>query len=311
MSDMNEKQPSHILIDWGTSSFRLWGVGPSGDVLFEKHEPLGMLKLSPPDYEPLLEKILLLLGVTSKVPVLICGMAGATQGWQGVSYIDLPTKLDTLSTHAVKVKTQGRDVRILPGLAQRSKSAPDVMRGEEALLLGALRNEFLYETYCMPGTHSKWVEIANGEVHKFQTFMTGELFALLNTYSTLSHFLDDNDGSLDKHPAFENAVSEVATSPNSLMNALFTIRSGALLFPSEDRLSALARLSGLLIGTELAAMKGEVDGKIGLIATGQLSDHYSKAMEILGMEFDLIDSHELALAGLSYCAQKIWGSDES
>lgn len=300
------KYTSHVLIDWGTSSFRLWCIDIKGALLFEIYEPLGMSKLSPLNYEHLLEEILLQHDIKANVPVLICGMAGAAQGWQEAKYIDLPTKLDGLSAHAIRVKTQGRDVRILPGLAQRNESKPDVMRGEETLLLGALVDGLLYENYCIPGTHSKWVQIENGEVQKFQTFMTGELFALLSEHSTLSYFLDNTDEELHKHEAFRNAVSEIEVSPELLMNSLFSIRSGALLFENEDALSSRARLSGLLIGAELAVIKAKQNGKIGLIAQGELSGHYSAAMNILKMDFDIINSHDLALSGLKFITHKIW-----
>jgi len=72
---------SRVLIDWGTSSFRLWGVNDAGDVLIEKQAPLGMSKIMPDEYEALLEKFLSELKVPEKIPVLICEMAGAAQGW--------------------------------------------------------------------------------------------------------------------------------------------------------------------------------------------------------------------------------------
>ena len=34
-------------------------------------------------------------------------------------------------------------------------------------------------TVILPGTHSKHVELAGGELRAFRTFMTGELYALL------------------------------------------------------------------------------------------------------------------------------------
>lgn len=303
---MSDNEISRILIDWGTSSFRIWGVDQIGDVLFENKAPLGMSKLNPSDYESLLENVLLEFEVPKNIPVLICGMAGAAQGWQEAKYIDLPTRLENLSSHAIKVQTQTRDVRILPGLAQRSSLEPDVMRGEETLLLGALAKGYSYESYCMPGTHSKWVQVANGEVQAFKTFMTGELFAILGEHSTLSHFIDGQDGALGNHPGFESAVKEIASKPDLLINTLFSIRSGSLLFSNEDAGFFKARLSGLLIGAELSAMKTDHANKIGLIGRGETLKHYSSAMGFLGMGFDIIDSHALAVSGLKSAADELW-----
>jgi len=302
---MTEKQPSYILIDWGTSSFRLWGIDINGNVLFEKHEPLGMSKLKPADYESLLEKILLELSVASSAPVLICGMAGAAQGWQEANYVDLPTKLDELSSHAVKVKTQGRDVRILPGLAQRTKSIPDVLRGEETLLLGALASGKSFETYCLPGTHSKWVNMKSGTVERFQTFMTGEIFALLREHSTLSYFMGSQPENLFEHAAFSAAVLETHNKPELLTNLLFSIRSGALLFPADDEIIHAARLSGLLIGAELAGVENDIR-KVGLISDGELGKSYATAMQTLNIDVEEISSEQLALHGLKYSAKHIW-----
>lgn len=267
-----------------------------------------MTKLSPLDYEPMLEEILSELCVKGEVPVLICGMAGASQGWQEANYVDLPTNLDDLHSHAVKVKTKSRDVRILPGLAQRVKANPDVMRGEETLLLGASSKGYDFEAYCMPGTHSKWVWLEQGKIQSFRTIMTGELYALLGEHSTLATFIKKNEDNLQEHPAFLHAVDEIIKNPERLTNLLFSLRSGSLLFINEDITASAARLSGLLIGAEFASMQGDKPNEIGLIAQGNLASVYTKVMNRLGINFVLIDSHDLALAGLKSCAKKLWSN---
>ena len=297
---------SQVLIDWGTSSFRLWGVDERDAVQVEHIGKLGMQKLKSSDYENTLEEILSKLEIRSNVPVLVCGMAGAAQGWQEAEYIDLPTSLEDLPNKAVKVKTAARDVRILPGLAQRLETSPDVMRGEETLLLGAILAKQKYKAYCIPGTHSKWVTMNEGVVEKFYTYMTGELFNLLVEYSTLSYFLNAKSENLHEHPEFQKAVLEVASDPKSLSHSVFSIRSGSMLFQKKDHYAPLARLSGLLIGDELVTMSSPCNGKIGLIANGVLSDNYAKAMNALDIDFEIIDSHQLALTGLKFCATKIW-----
>ena len=303
---MSAEEISHVLIDWGTSSFRLWGTDQTGTVQAEHIAQLGMQKLNPSHYENTLETILSKLGIKPHIPVLICGMAGAAQGWQEAQYIDLPAGLDDMPSKAVKVKTKARDVRILPGLAQRQETSPDVMRGEETLLLGAILTEQKYQTYCIPGTHSKWVSMNETIVEKFQTYMTGELFNLLVDCSSLSYFLKQKSENLHNHPEFQKAVLEATANPESLSHLIFSIRSGSMLFPKEEPNAALARLSGLLIGDELSNIKKHENTKVGLIAKGVLSDSYSTAMKTLGMEFEYIDSHELALSGLHFAAEKIW-----
>lgn len=221
-------------------------------------------------------------------------MAGAAQGWQEAQYIDLPTRLVDLPNHAVKVKTELRDVRILPGLVQRIITALDFMRGEEKLLLGAMLTGHEYKIYCMLGTHSKWVTTDKGTVEKFQTYMTGELFNLLVESSTLSYFLTAKSEALHEHAEFHKAVKEVTSNSDSLTNTLFSIRSGSMLFSQNDACDPVAKLSGLLIGAEFGAISSLDAGKMGLIARGELSNNYAKAMKVLGVDFEIIDSHRLA-----------------
>jgi len=281
-------------------------VNKNSDVLSQHHAPLGMKKLSSADYEPMLEAILLKLNVKTEIPVLICGMAGAAQGWQEAKYRNVPSQLNDISEHAIKVKTKSRDVRILPGLCQRVKTNPDVMRGEETLLLGASSKGCDFETYCMPGTHSKWVWLGEGEIQSFQTFMTGELYALLSEHSTLATFMNNNESSLHEYPAFINAVDAIHQNSASLTSLLFSLRSGALLFSSEDLTANAASLSGLCIGAEFTSIEFDKLNNVGLIAQGNLASAYSKVMDHLGINFELIDSHDLALEGLNFCAKKIW-----
>src|SRR5439155_22401473 len=78
--------------------------------------------------------------------------------------------------------------RILPGVCQRLTGAEDVMRGEETQLLGlgTLWPGFS-GVVCLPGTHSKWVQLTGRRVERFATAMTGELFEVLRTHSVLRH----------------------------------------------------------------------------------------------------------------------------
>ena len=69
------------------------------------------------------------------------------------------------------------------------------MRGEETQIAGALSLMPGFDgVLCLPGTHSKWAQICAGEVVSFQTFMTGEMFALLSEQSVLRHGLQARAG---------------------------------------------------------------------------------------------------------------------
>lgn len=62
------------------------------------------------------------------------------------------------------------------------------MRGEETQIAGLLvRNPTYSGAVCLPGTHSKWVRVKDGEVGDFTTFMTGEMFEVISTQTVLRH----------------------------------------------------------------------------------------------------------------------------
>lgn len=305
MATFNPADAFCAAVDWGTSSFRLWVFDRNGDVLAERRSGQGMSTLEPGDFEGVLESHLGDIGVPGDVPAVICGMAGAAQGWQEAGYLDLPTSLSDVADQAIAVASSGREVRILPGLAQRDAVFPDVIRGEETLLLGAGLNNDLAGTVCLPGTHSKWVRISDGSVTEFHTAMTGEMFSLLAHKSTLSHFIG-TAGSFDpEDQAFELAFREMIENPARVLNALFSVRAAPLLGTARAQ-QMPARLSGLLVGLEMAGMRGVIKGKLTLISDGDLAQTYARAFTLAGLEFELCASEKMVRAGLYSAARSLW-----
>ena len=177
MTTQSTHEPAYAAVDWGTSSFRLWLIGKDGTVLAERRSGEGMTTAARTGFAEVLASHLAAVCAPGGLPVLICGMAGAKQGWVEAGYLDTPAALSAIPAAAVRIPGVEADIRILPGLAQRDADAPDVMRGEETQLLGAAGelgggNHLV----CMPGTHSKWVRLSGAKVEGFSTFMTGELF---------------------------------------------------------------------------------------------------------------------------------------
>src|SRR5690606_25699529 len=154
-------QPAFAAVDWGTSSFRLWLMDSDGTVLAERRSSEGMTAAAGIGFPQVLTSHLDAVAASADLPVIICCMAGARPGWIEAGYVDVPSPPHSLPRGAVRIPGETRDIRILPGLAQRRKDAPDVMRGEETQLLGALDPQAGGEQLvCMPGTHSKWVNVA-------------------------------------------------------------------------------------------------------------------------------------------------------
>ncbi|MET0221269.1 MAG: 2-dehydro-3-deoxygalactonokinase [Tardiphaga sp.] len=294
-------QAAFAAADWGTTRLRVWLLDAAGVVLDERRSDEGMLAAQPDRFAAILERQLADMGADASLPVIVCGMAGARQGWIEAPYVTVPASLDSIFGAAVRVPGLARDVRIVPGLAQRDPAAPDVIRGEETQLAGAVSKlGGGKHVVCMPGTHSKWVTLDDGSVTRFQTFMTGELFSLLSAQSILRHSIGGDAEVRADSDAFVTACRAALADASPLETKLFRIRAATLLqelTPDE----AANRLSGLLIGAEIAAarvifrMNG---GKVVLIASGGMHDLYAAAIGLAGYDIVAVDADEAVRAGL-------------
>jgi 2-dehydro-3-deoxygalactonokinase len=299
-------QAEYVAVDWGTSSFRLWLIDRAGGVLQERRSQEGMMAAAKLGFATVLQSHLDAVGAASDLPVVICGMAGARQGWVEAGYIDTPAHLALILERAVPVPAQSRDIWILPGIAQRDPRAPDVMRGEETQLLGALGVDAAGEAVvCIPGTHSKWARVSGGTVERFATFMTGELFSVVSRETILAHaVVGANEEDTE---AFKSAVIAAFETPALAANLLFRVRSSQLLYGSSPS-SAREKISGTLIGLELAAGLAGDQPKNGivLVASGRLQVLYRLAFETLSVAVQSIDAEGAVRRGLSMAAEAIW-----
>lgn len=310
--------PAVAAVDWGTSSFRLWLLDAAGSVLTERRSNEGMLVAREVGFSQILEGYLAEAGAAPDLPTIICGMAGARQGWVEAPYVTLPAGLDAMLAGAIRVPAQGvRDIRILPGLAQRDAGAPDVMRGEETQLAGIVP---LFSSgshlICMPGTHSKWVQAADGIVSGFRTWLTGELFSVLSKQSILRHSLGDSPApAAPDDPVFAAACTEALAQGGDLGPSLFRIRAASLLQDTESAASSAA-LSGLLIGAEIASARRVFNSSgnaVILVASGALGTLYGAALKLAGCAVIHADADEAVRAGLFEAARRLrWAgpSDE-
>lgn len=301
--------PAFAAADWGTSSFRIWLLDGIGTVLAERRSDEGMVSAGAAGFATILEKHLGEMGAAGDLPVIICGMAGARQGWVEAPYVTLPARLDDMIAGAIVVPDQIRQIRILPGLAQRDADAPDVMRGEETQLAGiAPLFASGHQLVCMPGTHSKWVEARDGAVTGFRTWLTGELFSILSKQSILRHSLGDAPAAaMPGDAVFRDACSQALAEGGDVGNGLFRIRAATLLqnLKSDD---AAAKLSGLLIGGEIASARRTfkiADAKVILVASGGLGLLYRAALDLAGLMVLSADADEAVRAGLFEAARRL------
>lgn len=285
-----------IAVDWGTSNQRAWLMDARHGVIERREAARGMNTLDRGDYEAaLLDLVGDALPAAGRVPVVICGMAGARQGWAEAPYRAVPCAPPALAQAVAAPVTDPRlDVRILPGIRQDSPA--DVMRGEETQIAGIFRERPEFDgVICLPGTHTKWVQVSAGEVVSFRSFMTGELFALLAGQSVLRHTVAAegwDDG------AFAEAVAEGMAHPARLAAQLFSLRAEALLAGLAPGVSR-ARLSGLLIGMELAGARPYWLGQnLLLVGSGGATGAYAAALAAQGAEAEIVPVENVTLAGL-------------
>lgn len=299
--------PFVAAVDWGTSSFRLWLLARDGSVLAESRSDDGMMSARETGFAAVLDRHLAEAGAPENLPVVVCGMAGAKQGWREAAYLDAPAALDDLAAAAISVEAGGRDVRILPGICQRDAEWPDVMRGEETQLLGAAAGGLSTGLVCMPGTHCKWVSLSGGTVARFATFMTGDIHAAIAGHSILKLALEGWPEARAEDPVFAEAVTFAAERPELAAARLFGIRAGPLL-GLRDGGEGAARLSGTLIGMEIAGARGRFGaaGAVTLVASGRLGRLYDVALRAAGLGVQAVDADLAVRAGLLRAAQALW-----
>jgi 2-dehydro-3-deoxygalactonokinase len=253
-----------------------------------------MGQLTSEEFEPaLLRLIETWLAEDKPTAVIACGMVGAKQGWIEAPYAATPCQPQSRFT-AAPTRDPRLDVQIIAGVSQSEPA--DVMRGEETQIAGFQRLNPKWDgVICLPGTHTKWVQMSAGEIVSFQTFMTGEIFALLSTSSVLRHSVS---GETWEDDAFLTAVDEAMSRPEALAARLFGIRAQDLLHHLPPA-SARARLSGLLVGAELAAAKPYWIGQsIAMIGAQELCDGYAAALVAQHVPVTRTDASQMTLAGL-------------
>jgi 2-dehydro-3-deoxygalactonokinase len=289
--------PALLALDWGTSSLRAYLMSATGAVLDMRHAPRGILHLPAPRAAGGFEQAFAdiagdWLRSYPQLEVVAGGMVGSAQGWIEAPYARAPADVRTLAAHGVRVPSGlGPDVLIAPGVIfDAPDGSPDVMRGEEIEIAGAVAAEpALAERTCfvLPGTHSKWVFVEEQRIVSFATYITGELYAVLREHSILGRLMSTE-------PA-DPAASELGfakglavardSSPGDLAHQLFAVRALGL----TQRLpkNALADyLSGLLVGHELvsalAASRAarEAGAPLVLVGDAALCRRYARALKI-------------------------------
>ena len=294
-----------LALDWGTTSARAYRLDSNGTILDTTSAQLGIQAITDRRFAAALDA---LLGSwrNEAVPRIACGMIGSRQGWIEAPYVRCPVELSALGENLVR--TPGAELAIVPGaLCVDGSGIPDVMRGEETQVAGALAADQDRMLAVLPGTHSKWAIVERGRLTAFATFMTGELFAVLLAHSILGRMADRTAPTDPTGDAFARGVAQ-GLAGSGFSHVIFGARTLALtgeLAPDEVG----DWLSGALIGQEIRAARAwalerraEV-ARVTVIGGEALAARYAGALAQAGIEAHLGPS-DAAAAGLFRIAQR-------
>ncbi len=295
MSDLDSQNVSWVAVDWGTTRLRVWAVGRDGEIIARRESDRGMSTLERAEFEPALRNLIFdMMPPNRETSIIACGMVGSRQGWTDAGYVSTPCAPPSIARSVTPADTNLR-LHILSGVKQEKPA--DVMRGEETQIAGYLREQPDFDgVVCLPGTHTKWVHVSAGEIVSFQTYMTGELFSMLSDQSVLRHSMvtdawDDN--------AFADAINDAMARPVSFAAHLFSLRADSLINDVPPEM-VRSRLSGLLIGLELAAARPYWLGRnVTIVGRKDLARLYLLGLQAQGMSPDLADYADMALLGLT------------
>lgn len=286
--------PTLIALDWGTSSLRGFLLDRAGGVLEQRGSPHGITSLPEPGIPGFEAAFAALCGpwraTYPELPIVAGGMVGSAQGWKEAAYAECPADARRLAAGSAEVRAaDGARILIAPGLTCRDDGMPDVMRGEEIQVAGALLAAPELATrslLVLPGTHAKWVTVEAGRITGFATHMTGELFAVLRRHSILGRLMPEAPAeAAEAAAAFARGLAMARRSAaGELPHQLFAARTLGLLGDLPH--AALADfLSGLLIGHEvLAGLRGLQDAAAPIVLIGEaaLCARYAEALAQFG-----------------------------
>ena len=299
-----------IAVDWGSTSFRAYLLDEQLNCVDKVSNANGVFKLKKSFVETLQEACGAWISKGDVSEVLLAGMAGSRNGWVETAYSQCPVSAVEHKSGAVDLDTEfALQVQVLPGVQGQSPCGfPDVMRGEEVQLFGAL--EYLDKEsaiVCLPGTHSKWVKLQDGKITVFATLMTGELFALLREHSSIGTLVTDEEfdktsflqGAHDQMQAEKTAAGKVG-----LSHSLFSVRARAV-SNSLHASSIFSYLSGLIIADEISTASSlfNLDQEVVVITDKKLSAAYSHALKAANIKAVFIDSETAFLQGIKRLIQ--------
>ena len=319
-SSMNYRQP-FIGVDWGTTNFRAYLIGKSGELISETGKACNLANTTKESQAALLIeqvdslKTEFYVENNKQIPVLITGMAGSSLGLKNTEYLSLDTSLYQLYQKVESVIISGVTAFIVPGFSGVSKlSEFEAMRGEETQILGWMLEQDKYHSskknsnqptwLCLPGTHTKWVAFRDGKIRIFNTVPTGEVFANLSRET--SFCIGEQVKDLE---AFSQGIKRTLNGER-FNEIVFSTRTKVLSGSLKEE-SAASYLSGILIGTEIFSQmcRGEFDS-VQIIGSESLNELYQTAFDLFDVSYECYSSESLVRSAMSYMMSQLVLSEQ-
>jgi 2-dehydro-3-deoxygalactonokinase len=271
--------PALVALDWGTTALRAYLLGTGGAPVEERAEPWGITRLPEGGFAAAYRRI---TEGWPALPAIASGMVGSAHGWVEAPYVRCPARVADLAAALVSVPGGEWTLHVVPGLLADA-DRPDVMRGEETQIAGALERcpELAADALLvLPGTHSKWVRLDGTRVTGFTTAMTGELYGLLLRDSILARLATGAPGPEVTDAFVRGLETEAARGDERGLPALlFTARTHVLAGLLEPEHVA-DYVSGLLIGAEVRhGLRSTPGGVVALCGPPSTTDRYRAALE--------------------------------
>ena len=277
--------PTLIGLDWGTSSLRGYLMSADGTVIEPRSAGKGIMQVEGGRFADALSALCGdWLTAHPAATLIACGMIGSKQGWIEAPYCPCPANATALAGRMARIDIgNGRMLHIVPGVScvDPESGVPDVMRGEETQIIGAVSAEGA-RLAVLPGTHSKWVWVEDGAIRRFSTWMTGEVYAALTQHTILGRLMQ-KDAPHDAG-AFARGTRYGFENPAHLLARIFSARTLGL-FGEIGSAALPSYLSGLLIGAEIGAACGERTLLPALLlGSHSLTQRYQLAFDLTGLD---------------------------
>lgn len=283
-------------IDWGATSYKAF-LMKKASLVDSKTGNLGVLQVQDRAFEAALKEMIgpWLSAHGEEFPIILSGQVSGRQGWVEAPYVRTPCSNSEILQGLVKVPTnQLKNVLVVPGILHSEGEYPEVLRGEETSIVGAIKDQSITDGWIlMSGEHSKLVRVAEQSITQLTTYITGELYRILDQQSSLcrSVGVEQKVSSIDFMTGVRTALKS-----GCLSKVLFSVSTRRLVNQIEAE-HVTSYLSGLLVGHEFRDIKAMGLDDIVLVGSGQLMEFYQLAFDELSIKSTLIDTERAYLCG--------------